>query len=128
MSKFPKDMRVGDTLEVVIRSKVTNLSRPDLVYLKNNFFTVDQDDVVSVRIIPRPIEVGDVVRSKAVSTLGGMRHQAYSRYLTKGEVLAIDEGSQEAWVSPILYNGDTVSPPRKNATYNLAELERCDGR
>ena len=94
MSKFPENLRVGETLEIVIRSKVTNLSRPDLVYLKNNFFTVDQDDVVSVKVIPKPIDVGDVV--------------AWGAKINNYKVLAINDDT--AWLRSLVSGGYTTQP------------------
>lgn len=126
-----KTIRVGDEVEVYIRGNVTEIGHSVLSI--NNFHYVSQSTIgiQSIRVVPKPLKVGDAVKSKAGSLLGGIGQQAYSRYLVKGEVLAIDEGSQQAWVRPILYSdaaGNAAgNASGRNATYNLAELERCDG-
>ena len=61
MSKFPEDLRAGDVVEIVIRSKVIEVTKT-VVDTGANYFSREQENILSVKIITSPIEVGDYVR------------------------------------------------------------------
>ena len=61
MSKFPENLRVGDVVEIAIRTKVTEVTQT-LVETEINCFCREQEDILSVKVISRPIKVGDFVR------------------------------------------------------------------
>ena len=61
MRKFPEDLRVGDVVEIVIRSKVIGVNNA-FAATEANSFRRDQDDILSVKVITIPIKVGEYVR------------------------------------------------------------------
>ena len=107
----------GDTVEIVLRGVVDWLRSDNVLSLdRHHVLNPMHGSFVSMRVIPKPIKVGDAVRTKSIS--------AQRPHLDRGMVMAIDNCCQQAWVKPIAYGlAQNISGPAKNETFNLSELE-----
>ena len=112
----------GDEVVIMLRGVVSWVGSDQVISLDtHHVLNPAHYSFQSVRVIPKPIAVGDMVRTKPLSGIG---FGSQRPHLDRGVVTAIDRDCQQAWVKPIFYGiAQNLSGPAKNETFNLSDLE-----
>lgn len=111
----------GDEVVITLRGEVSWVGSDHVLSLdRHHVLNPAHHSFQCVRVIPKPIKVGDTVRTKSLLGFQGQR-----RHLDRGVVVAIDNYSQQAWVKPVTYGlaSQALCETPKNETWNVSELE-----